>query len=242
MSQQRVTLDFNRPFRLFPLPACVLLPHATAPLHIFEQRYRDMLNEALDSDGLIAMAVTDALDESMLTDPLNPPLRDTVTVGYVVHHDRLEDGRYNILLQGLCRARIVEEQEPDARGIRRARLRPVGHRRDQDSDRALESVRARVSDLLHEPALAELQKVQVLQTLLDNTDVSTTAFLDLAGMVLSSDSDERYALLAEDDAVERGQHVVHQLQLMHELADHDPERDQSRGQTRIDLEDGPGFD
>ena len=235
MTDHRVTLDFNRPFRLFPLPACVLLPHATAPLHVFEDRYRGMLNQALDSDGLIAMAVTDAADTSMLVDPENPPLRSTVTVGYVVHHDALDDGRYNILLQGLCRARIVDELDPDPAGFRRAMLRPVGHRRDEASDQALETVRERVTGLLSRPGLAESQKVQALQTLLTNADVSTAAFLDLAGMVLSRDSDERYALLAEADAVQRGQQVVHQLQVMQE----DIEQSRSLGDPRRDPDDRP---
>ncbi len=43
--------------RLFPLPDLVMFPHVMQPLHIFEPRYREMLNEALDSDGLIAMSI-----------------------------------------------------------------------------------------------------------------------------------------------------------------------------------------
>ena len=52
---QTVTIDFSQPVPLFPLPGCMLLPHATVPLHIFESRYRDMVGDVLDGAGLIAM-------------------------------------------------------------------------------------------------------------------------------------------------------------------------------------------
>jgi Lon protease-like protein len=43
--------------RLFPLPNVVLYPHVMQPLHIFEERYREMLEDALAGDKLIAMAM-----------------------------------------------------------------------------------------------------------------------------------------------------------------------------------------
>ena len=217
MTEERVTLDFNKPFRLFPLPACVLLPHATAPLHIFEERYRAMLRDALDSNGLIAMATTDAPDPSMLVDPMNPPLRPCVAVGYLMQHERLDDGRYNILLQGLCRARIVEEADRHADGYRLAMLQPFGHRGQHNSDDALTDLRDRVAELLDDPSLEHLQKVGALRALLGNVEISTAAFLDLAAMVLSPDSDARYRALAEPDAEDRGRQVLHLLREMRDL-------------------------
>ena len=49
--------SFSGTARLFPLPNLVLFPHVMQPLHIFEPRYRSMLEDALASDGLIAMAL-----------------------------------------------------------------------------------------------------------------------------------------------------------------------------------------
>ncbi|HJS07899.1 MAG TPA: LON peptidase substrate-binding domain-containing protein, partial [Pirellulales bacterium] len=49
--------QFSGVVRLFPLPNRVVFPHVMQPLHIFEPRYREMLNDALDGDGLIAMSV-----------------------------------------------------------------------------------------------------------------------------------------------------------------------------------------
>ena len=49
--------NFQGVARLFPLPNLVMFPHIVQPLHIFEQRYRDMVREALATDRLIAMVL-----------------------------------------------------------------------------------------------------------------------------------------------------------------------------------------
>ena len=57
-----IRVNFNKPIPLFPLDSVVLLPQQVMPLHIFEPRYRQMVDEALDSVGQIAMAVIDKGD------------------------------------------------------------------------------------------------------------------------------------------------------------------------------------
>ena len=49
--------DFSGTVRLFPLPNLVMFPHVVQPLHIFEPRYREMLEDALEHDRLLAMAL-----------------------------------------------------------------------------------------------------------------------------------------------------------------------------------------
>ncbi len=99
--------DFSGLARLFPLPNLVLFPHVAQPLHIFEPRYRQMLTDALESDRLIAMALLCPGWEAEYD--RRPPLYPVVCLGRVSQEERLPDGRYNLLLQGLTRARIVEE-------------------------------------------------------------------------------------------------------------------------------------
>lgn len=93
--------------KVFPLPSVVLLPGGTQPLHIFEQRYRDMVRDALASDTVFAMAQVAAGQEGLLSH--KPQLDDMVCAGVVTNHERLEDGRYNLELAGVARARIVRE-------------------------------------------------------------------------------------------------------------------------------------
>lgn len=105
--------------RLFPLPNLVLYPHVMQPLHIFEERYREMLEDALASDRLIAMAL---LKPGWETDyESRPPVAPYACLGKVVTHHRLEDGRYNLLLMGVGRVRIVKELDP-LRSFRQAKV------------------------------------------------------------------------------------------------------------------------
>lgn len=103
--------DFCGTVRLFPLPNLVLFPHVVQPLHIFEPRYCDMLRDAMDSDRLIAMALLEKGWENQYQ--CRPPIGTTVCVGKVVSHTPTEDGRHNILLVGLKRAKIVRELDSD---------------------------------------------------------------------------------------------------------------------------------
>ncbi len=111
--------DFCGCVRLFPLPNLVLFPQVVQPLHIFEPRYCEMLSDALAQDKLIAMALLQKDWESQYQNC--PPIAPTVCVGKIVSHTPTEDGRHNILLVGMKRARIVEELEAE-RSFRQARV------------------------------------------------------------------------------------------------------------------------
>ncbi len=92
---------------IFPLPRVQLFPHALLPLHVFEPRYRDMVKDAMAGPRLIAVA---ALEPGFESDYHGrPAVRAVIGVGEVIGHEALEDGRANILLRGVARARIDEE-------------------------------------------------------------------------------------------------------------------------------------
>src|SRR5688572_10166724 len=92
---------------LFPLPSVVLFPRAVLPLHIFEDRYRAMTADALDGDGLIAMALLKPGWEKSYYG--KPAIEPVVCVGKIVSHEKLPDGKYNFLLEGQVRARVIRE-------------------------------------------------------------------------------------------------------------------------------------
>lgn len=94
---------FPKPVPVFPLAEVVLFPRAMLPLHIFEPRYRQMLNDALSSDRLIAMALLKQCDEKEYEG--KPPFHETVCVGWIAHHQELDDGRSNVALLGVSAGR-----------------------------------------------------------------------------------------------------------------------------------------
>tara|TARA_R110002096_G_scaffold24707_12_gene77713 strand:+ start:1458 stop:2120 length:663 start_codon:yes stop_codon:yes gene_type:complete len=91
---------------IFPLPGVLLLPRAPLPLHIFEPRYRAMIRDAIAEHGYIAMIQPSGEPGD---DPMNPPVFRTGCLGKIVASDQQEDGRYNIVLRGVCRLAVTEE-------------------------------------------------------------------------------------------------------------------------------------
>ena len=94
---------------IFPLPGAILFPRSQLPLHIFEPRYREMVRDAIDGAGRIAMIQPHRLD-----DDNHAPLYAVGCVGEVVGVEELEDGRFNIVLLGSNRFRLIKEAEIDA--------------------------------------------------------------------------------------------------------------------------------
>jgi len=100
---------------LFPLAGALLFPRAQLPLHIFEERYREMVRDALAGPGRIAMiqpklAVSDA--EAGVEGPGDPPpLYRAGCLGEIVGVEELDDGRFNIVLHGSHRFRLIAEAD-----------------------------------------------------------------------------------------------------------------------------------
>ena len=80
---------------IFPLSNVVLFPQIHCPLHIFEPRYRQMTQAALDGDRRIGMVAVrpDAVSEIRG----DPPVFHVGCVGTIVEHQQLDDGRFNLL-------------------------------------------------------------------------------------------------------------------------------------------------
>lgn len=200
-------IDFGKLIPIFPLPQCVLLPHATIPLHIFEPRYRRMVSDVLDSHGLIAMGCFEG-DRWRSEYQGHPPIRKVLCVGYVVRHETLPDGLYNILLQGLTRAELIEE--PDGETMYRTGRFQMLDNAPIDEDR-LAAQRQQIEDLLHDAEVRRLSAVSSIHNWLSD-EIPTPALLDLTAMSLCEDSDKRYQVLREPDVHVRAEILIDQLE------------------------------
>ena len=89
---------------LFPLTGVILFPGLQVPLHIFEPRYRALVSDAMARDRQIGMIQPRAGGEP-------PPLFDLGCVGRIIDVEALEDGRYNLVLEGFARFRVLRELE-----------------------------------------------------------------------------------------------------------------------------------
>lgn len=91
---------------VFPLAGALLFPRSQLPLHIFEPRYRAMVRDALASDRLIAM-----VQPRNEAEP--PALFEVGCIGRISGCEELDDGRFNLVLEGLSRYRIAREAKVD---------------------------------------------------------------------------------------------------------------------------------
>ncbi len=94
---------------IFPLPNVVLFPKTMMPLRIFEDRYRTMTREALAGDGHIVMVLLREGWEA--TSEGNPAVHDIACLGKIESYEEAEDGKYDIVLSGIQRVRLLREIE-----------------------------------------------------------------------------------------------------------------------------------
>jgi len=207
--ESSIQVNFAKPMPLFPLDSAVLLPQQVIPLHIFEPRYRQMIEHTLDSAGQFALAVFRGPKWKQEYHG-RPPLRPAVCIGQIVQHESLPDGRYNLLLQGVCRARIAQEQPPDSdRLYRTATLEPVGI--DSEEEQKLYGVRERLTELLADGPLSQLHHAEKVVEHIRNDEIPTSVVLELVSFVLPTNREVRYRLLAEGDAGQRADLLENEL-------------------------------
>ncbi|MGC3970453.1 MAG: LON peptidase substrate-binding domain-containing protein [Pirellulales bacterium] len=102
-------MDFtlpSQPVPMFPLPRVFLFPHQLLPLHVFEPRYRRMVEDQLDGAGRLVLATIP--DGEAETPEHQPAVHDVAGLGEIVRHERQADGRFMIWVMGLCRVRVHE--------------------------------------------------------------------------------------------------------------------------------------
>lgn len=87
---------------IFPLGGALLFPRMQLPLHIFEPRYRALVSDAMARDRRIGMIQPRGSGDK-------PPLFEIGCVGKIAHVEALDDGRYNLVLEGVARFRLLRE-------------------------------------------------------------------------------------------------------------------------------------
>jgi uncharacterized protein len=117
---------------IFPLPNAVLFPNVFLPLHIFESRYREMVADALQGDRIIGMVLLQPGFESNYEG--RPAIYPVGCAGVISHSEQLPDGRYNIVLRGIEKFRVRDEDR--SKPYRLAHIEAVSET-VPDSDRPL---------------------------------------------------------------------------------------------------------
>jgi Lon protease-like protein len=195
---------------LFPLPNVVLLPRAILPLHIFEQRYKQMTADVLAGDRQIAIALLREGWEKSYYE--RPDIEPVVCVGTILTHEKLRDGEYNFLLQGHTRARILRElsfAEPEYRPYRVAELNALDERIVPESELTRE--RHRLLALFSEDIFRTTGPAMQFRKLLDSP-MPTPEVADLAAFTYLDDVQVKQSLLEETNVCERVARTIHEME------------------------------
>lgn len=129
---------------IFPLESPTLFPNASFPLHIFEPRYRAMIADALKGDRIIGMVMLQPGHEKEYEG--RPPIFPIGCAGLITDYEALPDGRYNIVLGGLVKFRVLSED--NSRMYRLARVETIPEVLNERQTAALSQERERIAALL----------------------------------------------------------------------------------------------
>lgn len=108
---------------IFPLPQTVFFPGTILPLHLFEPRYRQMGEDVISGEGELVIVLLKPGWEQDYDG--TPPVHAIATLGTLADHEELEDGRYNIVLYGSERVRLLPPDGDELRAGKRYRERRI---------------------------------------------------------------------------------------------------------------------
>jgi len=191
---------------LFPLPNVVLFPKTPVPLYIFEDRYRTMIRETLAGTGELVIALLRSGSEQSYSSI--SAVHDIACLGKIETHEELEDGKYNIVVVGLHRVRILREvQHSPYRLVEVERIeeKPYTEHSDEVLDRQnhLGGLFARFTEL----ATGVKQHASELMPQMD-----FESLVNMVAMTLNLDIEQKQALLELNEAVQRCDILIPVLQ------------------------------
>ena len=191
---------------LFPLPATVLFPQQSLPLHVFEPRYRQMAADVLQGNRLMAVGL---LQDGWEPDYAGrPPIHEMVCLGRVIKEQRLPDGRFNLIVRGLARAAIVREVPGDT-PYRVAQLELYRDLYPSDSTLDRETRRRELVVAFHR--LFPQSRVAPLFDELLRTDLPLGALCDMMSVIMRIPPASKQVHLEEVDVDERSRALLTDL-------------------------------
>jgi Lon protease-like protein len=195
---------------IFPLPNAVLFPNVFLPLHIFEPRYREMVGEALEGDRIIGMTLLRPGWEPEYEG--RPPVYPIGCAGLITHAERLPDGRFNIVLRGLEKFRIIDED--DTRPYRVARVDSLLEQLREEDREEMRLARRRLEALLVPQPEGRGADPKVPPTMPDEDLVNALAqYLELEPV-------EKQALLEREGLLDRCHSLIELLEMKVIVAQH----------------------
>jgi Lon protease-like protein len=178
---------------MFPLRGVFLFPGQLLPLHVFEPRYRQMIEDMLDSAGRLVMGTI--LERQDETTSAEPAVLEIAGLGEIARHERLPDGRFSVLVFGLARVRI--EEVGSDRLYRRVRCHPVPELTPAADEEA--RLREELAAAIQARTGFQIERV---------TDVSAAQLADVLAQTLMVPQRSMEEIFVECDVARRARRVL----------------------------------
>jgi uncharacterized protein len=191
---------------IFPLPNVTFFPQTYLPLHIFEARYREMAANVLRSDRLMGVALLKSGWQKEYFG--RPPIYKTFCVGKIINDEQLANGKFNIVLQGLYRVRLIQEFPTDPYRTGRAHVL---------QEPAIDGARALVGNLMKQVQALTSQLVRLLPQARQIVAEAQAAhphplvLINRLASALVVDAYDRQSILEQDDPLRRIRLLLVQL-------------------------------
>jgi len=195
--------NFSGIVPVFPLSTVVFFPNTLLPLHIFEERYRDMLSDSQNSENLIAMALLKpGWDDNYYG---SPEVFDVAGMGRIVSSEIFSDGRSNIVLYGLKRIRILEFTQD--KPYRKARIELLDNKSCNEEVNYKEKLKNIVSDW--NDILGEKYKEHQLNI---NLELPLANLTDVMASVIFTNIFDKQSFLEETDVELRASKLIESIE------------------------------
>lgn len=208
MELTQLPANFTGVSRLFPLPNLVMFPHVMQPLHIFEPRYVEMVEEAIRTDQLLAMSILQPGWEHDY--PGRPAVFPDVCLGRIATHAKTEDGNYNILLLGVKRAQIRRELPP-LRSFRQAELELHDDHYSSASSQRREKLHADLLDAFRGFIARKSPIQEQFDQILTTSQIPLGMLTDMVSFTVELPVASKIHLLGETNVDHRAAYLLEQL-------------------------------
>lgn len=183
---------------IFPLAGALLFPGMHLPLHVFEERYRALINDAMARDRQIGMIQPKTTGDV-------PELFTVGSLGKIIDIEAMDDGRFNVVLEGVSRFRVIEEIDATT-AFRQVRAEIEDNKEDDEvlasAERAALEIESR--------KFAELQGYQVDWDSIGRLD--DMSFVNGIAQIAPFDAASKQALLEIDGLSNRSELIIQLLQ------------------------------
>lgn len=190
---------------IFPLPTVVLFPNVFLPLHVFEGRYRQMVADALSGDRIIGMVLLKAGHDEAGD---RPPVYPVGCAGVITHVERMSDGRFNLVLRGVEKFRILGEDDPAQGQLYRTAIISPLDESVADLERATLSAERRRLEARLAPLFERARAESFLPQSMPDADL-----VNALAQYLEFDPVERQALLEQPGPVARCRAMLELLEV-----------------------------